>query len=153
MHSLCLLYVRVSVRSRCWHTTYMCQTLTAKTSTNRSRLPADGSELKSQLPCLDSSFVLHQAHLHNLLLYCIQHHRLLRSCQGHCLPKQHRVVSESRSNHPTWVFAEGARRSTGSSCYCMYCFRLVSFHSLMAILYRGDGACGKTSLLNVFTRG
>lgn len=53
----------------------------------------------------------------------------------------------------TCHFAEEARLSSASSSYCMGPFIPPERLWLIVSSYRGDGACGKTSLLNVFTRG
>lgn len=53
----------------------------------------------------------------------------------------------------TCRFAEEARLSSASSSYCMGPFISPERPWLIVSSSRGDGACGKTSLLNVFTRG
>lgn len=61
-------------------------------------------------------------------------------------------VCTTRQKQQGWESAEAQRRCSASS-FCCEAHREVPTRAQADKRYSGDGACGKTSLLNVFTRG
>ena len=63
------------------------------------------------------------------------------------------LIAVPRPFYPPCLSAEEARRFIANLCYCNTSPPSGTAGRLTEVFNRGDGACGKTSLLNVFTRG